>query len=59
MWTQNSQDQFLHLFQTNSKILQFGDEKCKKLHVGHEIKEYKCQDLAVDKWSEVEIKNGC
>ena len=29
----------------------------KKLHVGHEIKEYIFQDLAVDKWSEVEIKN--
>ena len=32
-------------------------KSAKKLHVGHEIKEYKCQDLAVDKWSEVEIKN--
>ena len=44
-------------FKTNSKKLQFGGKKCKKLHVGHTNSDYKCQDLSVDKWSEVEISN--
>ena len=44
-------------FKTNSKKLQFGVDKCKKLHVGHIKKPYKCQELSVDKWSEVEIRN--
>ena len=29
-------------FKTESKKLQFGAQKCKKLHVGKSIKEYKC-----------------
>ena len=44
-------------FKTNSKKLQFGVNKCKKMHVGHSQFEYKCQDLSVDKWTEVEVKN--
>jgi hypothetical protein len=44
-------------FKTNSKKLQFGGDKCKKLHVGHLCEEYKCQDLSVDKWTEVEVTN--
>ena len=32
-------------------------DKCKKLHVGHLQKPYKCQELFVDKWSEVELRN--
>ena len=44
-------------FKTTSKKLQFGGKKCKKLHVGHTNSDYKCQDLSVDKWSEVEISN--
>ena len=44
-------------FKTSSKKLQFGGDKCKKLHVGHTYDDYKCQDLSVDKWSEVEITN--
>ena len=44
-------------FKTNSKKLQFGVDKCKKLHIGNVQKPYKCQDLVVDKWSEVELKN--
>ena len=37
--------------------MQFGVDKCKKLHVGHLQKPYKCQELLVDKWSEVELRN--
>ena len=44
-------------FKTNSKKLQFGGNKCKKMHVGHDNEDYKCQDLSVDRWSEVEVKN--
>ena len=44
-------------FKTNNKKLQFGGDKCKKLHVGHLCEEYKCQDLSVDKWTEVEVTN--
>ena len=42
---------------TSSKKLKFGAQKCKKLHVGHSQEEYKCQNLMVDNWTEVEIKN--
>ena len=42
---------------TSSKKLQFGVNKCKKMHVGRVGREYKCQDLKVDKWEEVKIKN--
>ena len=42
---------------TSSKKLQFGVDKCKKLHVGHVKHDFKCQDLAVEKWEEVEIMN--
>ena len=44
-------------FKTNSKKLQFGVDKCKKMHIGNVQRPYKCQDLVVDKWSEVQIKN--
>ena len=43
-------------YKTNSKKLQFGGEKCKKLHVGKVKDDFRCQDLAVDKWAEVEIR---
>ena len=36
-------------FKTDSKKLQFGSEKCKKLHVGKAKEDFKCQDLFVDK----------
>jgi hypothetical protein len=42
---------------TNSKKLQFGAEKCKKLHVGHSQEEHKCQDVKVEHWAELEMKN--
>ena len=42
---------------TSSKKLQFGVNKCKKLHVGHSQVDYKCQDLIVENWDEVEMKN--
>ena len=42
---------------TSSKKLQFGASKCKKLHVGLTREEHKCQDLRVEHWEEVKIKN--
>ena len=33
---------------TNSKKLQFGVEKCKKIHVGKTCDDFKCQKLSVD-----------
>ena len=36
-------------FKSLSKKLQFGSEKCKKMHVGKVKEEYKCQPLFVDK----------
>ena len=44
-------------FKTNSKKLQFGPSKCKKIHVGKICEDFKCQPLKVDSWSEVEVKN--
>ena len=44
-------------YKTNSKKLQFGVEKCKKLHVGHTVEEFKSKDLSDDKWTEVDVKN--
>ena len=42
---------------TNTKKLQFGINKCKKMHIGKEHQEYKCQPLFVDSWREIEKKN--
>ena len=42
---------------TDSKKLQFGAEKCKKLHIGKMKEEFKCQTLKVDNWKEIEIRN--
>ena len=42
---------------TDEKKLQFGADKCKKLHVGKVYEEFKCQTLKVDEWKEVEIVN--
>jgi hypothetical protein len=42
---------------TDSKKLQFGAKKCKKLHVGKVHEDFKCQTLEVDEWKEVEILN--
>ena len=44
-------------FKTDSKKLQFGSQKCKKLHVGKICENFKCQTLKVDKWEEFEIRN--
>ena len=44
-------------FKSDSKKLQFGPSKCKKLHIGKYCKEYKCNTLKVDKWKEVSITN--
>jgi hypothetical protein len=44
-------------FKTNSKKLQFGSTKCKKIHVGKYCQDFKCQQLKVHNWEEVEIRN--
>ena len=40
-------------FKTSSKKLQFGSQKCKKMHIGKTKDEYKCNPLLVDNWMEV------
>ena len=40
---------------TDTKKLQFGAKKCKKIHIGKVCEKYKCQDLKVDKWEELVI----
>ena len=45
-------------FKSLSKKLQFGSEKCKKIHVGKLKEEYKCQKLYVDKWEEAFIEDS-
>ena len=40
---------------TDTKKLQFGAKKCKKMHVGKSHEKYKCQDLKVDKWEELNV----
>ena len=44
-------------FKTDSKKLQFGAQKCKKMHIGKSHAEYKCQTMKVDNWKEVEVFN--
>ena len=45
-------------FKTNSKKLQFGAEKCKKLHIGKSWDEYKCLPLYVESWEEKEVESS-
>ena len=42
---------------TNSKKLQFGVSKCAKIHIGKYCEEFKCQNLSVDNWEEIMVKN--
>ena len=42
---------------TDIKKLQFGAQKCKKIHLGKICEHYKCQDLKVDRWEEIVTKN--
>ena len=42
---------------THSRKLQFGPEKCKKLHIGKTKEEFKCQDLYVGGWKMKDVKN--
>ena len=44
-------------FQTTSKKLQFGNNKCRKMHIGKMRDEYKCQDLYLEKWFEKVTKD--
>ena len=42
---------------TDGKKLQFGADKCKKMHIGKFCECYKCQILKVDYWKEIEVKD--
>ena len=42
---------------SNTKKLQFGTGKCKKMHIGKQYEAFKCHPIYVDNWSEVEKKN--
>ena len=42
---------------TNRKKLQFGVDKCKKLHIGKNREDYKCKDLFVDGWKLKTVTN--
>ena len=34
--------------ETDAKKLQFGAEKCKKMHIGKSVQDFKCQTLKID-----------
>ena len=42
-------------FKTNEKKLQFGINKCRKMHIGRNCQDFKCRTLSVDSWEELEI----
>ena len=42
---------------TDCKKLQFGANKCKKMHIGKVYESFKCQTLKVDNWKELEVTN--
>ena len=42
---------------THSRKLQFGPDKCKKLHIGKTKEKFKCQDLFVGGWKMKNTKN--
>ena len=42
----------------NTKKLQFGPSKCKKMHIGKQDMEFKCHALFVEKWEEIEMVQG-
>jgi hypothetical protein len=41
-----------------SKKLQFGTQKCKKIHIGKTQEKHKCQPLFVENWEEKEVEIG-
>ena len=43
-------------FKTSSKKLQFGTQKCKKMHIGKTCVQYRCQPLFVENWKEKEVE---
>ena len=43
--------------QTSSKKLQFGNKKCKKIHIGKTCEDFKCHNLYLDKWTEKEVED--
>ena len=42
---------------TNIMNLQFGNDKCDKMHIGKQHKKYICPALTVDSWKEVLVEN--
>ena len=40
-------------FKTNEKKLQFGINKCRKMHIGRNCQDFKCRTLSVDSWEEL------
>ena len=42
---------------TNIMNLQFGCDKCSKMHIGKRINKDLCQSVTVDEWKEVVIQN--
>ena len=42
---------------TSTKKLQFGENKCKKLHVGKYCEDFKCKEISVDAWKEFTVFN--
>ena len=44
-------------YKVSSKKLQFGAQKCKKLHIGQQRQLHKCASLFIDGWKEVFQEN--
>ena len=44
-------------YKASSKKLQFGTEKCKKLHIGKNQQVHKCGPLFIDGWKEVNMED--
>ena len=57
-WYRTSRIHSFIKLKTESKKLEFGAKKCKKLHVVKLCEEFKCQELYIDNWKEVLIENS-
>ena len=45
-------------YKASSKKLQFGTEKCKKMHIGQTKEDHKCKDLHIDGWKEEVVEDN-
>ena len=43
---------------TSSKKLQFGAQKCRKMHIGKQREEFKCHPIYVESWKEEDFENA-